>query len=100
MIVGKDIRNLHTNQFEANGSQNQKVAFFLGTLLDPTVPLVLELPKWVAPNPLTEPALKPEFDWLVVYKLAELPESCEGVELAITQAQGAEQAGYSLSSRR
>ena len=60
--------------------------FFLGTLLDPEVPLVQELPEWVAPNPLTEPALKPEFDWVVVYELAELPEFYEGVELAIAQA--------------
>jgi hypothetical protein len=60
--------------------------FFLGTLLDPEVPLVQELPEWVAPNPLTEPALKPKFDWVVVYELSELPEFYEGVELAIAQA--------------
>ena len=64
----------------------ERLPFFLGSLLDPEVPLVLELPKWVAPNPLPKPALKPEFDWVVVYKLAELPESYEGVELAIAQA--------------
>ena len=63
--------------------------------MDPNkVPLVLELPEWVAPNPLTEPALKPKFDWVVVYKLAELPEFYEGVELAIAQAQRGEQVGY------
>ena len=45
--------------------------------------MVLELPEWVAPNPLTKPALKPEFDWVVVYELTELPEFYEGVELAI-----------------
>jgi hypothetical protein len=54
--------------------------------LDPEVPLVQELPKWVAPNPLTELALKPEFDWVVVYEPAELPEFYEGVELAIARA--------------
>jgi hypothetical protein len=37
----------------------------------------------VAPNPLTKPALKSEFDWVVIYELAELPEFYEGVELAI-----------------
>ena len=52
--------------------------------MDPEVPMVLELPKWVAPNPLTKPALKPKFDWVIVYKPAELPELYEGVELAIT----------------
>ena len=62
--------------------------------MDPKVPLVLELPEWVAPNPLTEPALKPKFDWVVVYKLAELPEFYEGVELAIAQARRGERAGY------
>ncbi len=60
--------------------------FFLWSLLDPEVPLVLELPKWMAPNLLTKPALKLEFDWVVVYELAELPESYEGVELAIARA--------------
>ena len=60
--------------------------FFLGLLLDPKVPLVLELPEWMAPNPLTKPALKPEFNWVVVYELAELPEFYEGVELAIARA--------------
>ncbi len=37
--------------------------------MDPKVPVVLELPKWVALNPPTEPALKPEFDWVVVLVL-------------------------------
>jgi hypothetical protein len=55
------------------------VPFFLGLLLDPEVPLVLELPEWMAPNPLTKPALKPEFNWVVVYELAELPESYDGL---------------------
>jgi hypothetical protein len=64
----------------------KRLPFFLGTLLDPKVPLVLELLEWVAPNLLTEPALKPEFNWVVVYELAELPEFYEGVELAIAQA--------------
>jgi hypothetical protein len=72
----------------------ERLPFFLGTLLDPVVPLVLELPKCVAPKPLTELALKPEFDWVVVYKLAALPEFYEGFELAITQAQRGEQASY------
>ena len=41
--------------------------FFLRTWLDPKVPVVvLVLPEWVAPNPPTEPALKPKFDWVVV----------------------------------
>ncbi len=62
--------------------------------MDPKVPLVLELPEWVAPNPLTEPALKPGFDWVVVYELAEMPEFYEGVELAIARARQVEQAGY------
>jgi hypothetical protein len=33
--------------------------------------MVLVLPKWVAPNPPTTPALKPEFDWAVVLVLPE-----------------------------
>ncbi len=33
--------------------------------------MVLVLLKWVAPNPPTEPALKPEFDWVVVLVLPE-----------------------------
>jgi hypothetical protein len=34
--------------------------------------MVLVLLKWVAPNPLpTKPALKPEFDWVVVLVLPE-----------------------------
>ncbi len=38
--------------------------------MDPKVPMiVLVLLKWVAPNPPTEPALKPEFDWVVVLVL-------------------------------
>lgn len=72
----------------------KRLPSFLGTLLDPEVPLVLELPEWVAPNPLTEPAMKPEFDWVVVYKLAEMPEFYEGVELAIARARQGERAGY------
>ena len=72
----------------------KRLPFFLGTLLDPEVPLVLELPEWVAPNPLTEPALKPEIDWVVVYELAEMPEFYEGVELAIARARQGERAGY------
>jgi hypothetical protein len=41
--------------------------------LDPEVPMmVLVLPEWVAPNPPTELALKPEFDWLVVLVLPKL----------------------------
>ncbi len=78
----------------------EKLPFFLGTLLDSEVPLVLELPEWVAPNLLSKSTLKPEFDWVVVYELAESPESYEGVELAIARAQGAEQAGCSLSLMR
>jgi hypothetical protein len=31
--------------------------------------MVLVLPEWVAPHPSTEPALKPEFDWVVVLVL-------------------------------
>jgi hypothetical protein len=27
------------------------------------------LPEWVAPNPPTKPALKPDFDWVVVLVL-------------------------------
>ena len=61
----------------------KRLPSFLGTLLDPEVRLVLELPEWVAPNPLTEPAMKPEFDSVVVYELAEMPEFYEGVELAV-----------------
>jgi hypothetical protein len=72
----------------------KRLPFFLGTLLDPEVPLVLKLPEWVAPNPLTKPALKPKFDWVVVYELGEMPEFYEGVELAIARAQQGEQAGY------
>jgi len=72
----------------------KRLPSFLGTLLDPEVRLVLELPEWVAPNPLTEPAMKPEFDWVVVYKLAEMPEFYEGVELAIARARQGERAGY------
>ena len=72
----------------------KRLPSFLGTLLDPEVPLVLELPEWVAPNPLTEPAMKPEFDWVVVYELAEMPEFYEGVELAIARARQGERAGY------
>jgi hypothetical protein len=33
--------------------------------------MVLVLRKCVAPNPPTEPALKPEFDWVVVLVLPE-----------------------------
>ena len=72
----------------------ERLPFFLGTLLDPEVPLVLELPEWVAPNLLTKLALKPKFDWVVVYELAELPEFYEGVELAIARARQGERAGY------
>ena len=54
--------------------------------MDPKVPLVRELPEWAAPNPLTKPALKPEFDWVIVYKPVELPEFYERVELAIARA--------------
>jgi hypothetical protein len=40
--------------------------FFLGAWLDLKIPVMtLMLPKWVAPNPPTQPALKPEFDWVV-----------------------------------
>ncbi len=46
--------------------------FFLRTWLDPKVlVVVLVLPKWVAPNPPNEPALKPKFDWVVVLVLPE-----------------------------
>jgi hypothetical protein len=38
--------------------------------------VVLVLPKWVAPNPPVEPALKPKFDWVVGCKPAESPEFC------------------------
>jgi hypothetical protein len=31
--------------------------------------MVLVLPKWVAPNPPTKPALKPKFNWVVVLVL-------------------------------
>jgi hypothetical protein len=31
--------------------------------------MVLVLLEWVAPNPPTEPALKPDFDWVVVLVL-------------------------------
>ena len=48
----------------------------------------------MAPNPLVEPALKPEFDWVVVYELEELPEFNERVELAIPRARRDDQAGY------
>jgi hypothetical protein len=33
--------------------------------------MVLVLPEWVAPNPPTEPVLKPKFDWVVVLVLPE-----------------------------
>ncbi len=46
--------------------------FFLGIYLDPKVPMmVLVLPEWVALNPPTKLALKPEFDWVVVLVLPE-----------------------------
>ena len=54
--------------------------------MDPKVPLVQELPEWAGPNPLTKPALNPEFDWVVVYEPAELPEFYERVELVIARA--------------
>ncbi len=38
--------------------------------------VALVLPEWVAPNPPAKPALKPEFDWVVCCKPAELPEFC------------------------
>ncbi len=45
----------------------EELPFFLGTWLDPEVPVVvLVLPKWVAPNLPTESAVKPKFDWVVV----------------------------------
>ncbi len=33
--------------------------------------MVLVVPEWVAPNLPTKPALKPEFDWVVVLVLPE-----------------------------
>ncbi len=40
--------------------------------MDPKVPVVvLVLPKWEAPNPPTEPASTPKFDWVVVLVLPE-----------------------------
>ncbi len=46
--------------------------FFCGIWLDPKVPVVvLVLPEWVAPNPPTKPALKPEFDWVEVLVLSK-----------------------------
>jgi hypothetical protein len=46
----------------------EELSFFLGTWLDPEVPVVvlMLLPKRVAPNPPTKLALKPKFDWVVV----------------------------------
>ena len=49
------------------GDSIEELPFFLGTWLDPKVPVVvLVLPEWVASNLLTEPALNPKFDWVVV----------------------------------
>ncbi len=40
--------------------------------MDPKVPMmVLVLLEWMVPNPPTEPALKPEFDWVVVLVFPE-----------------------------
>jgi hypothetical protein len=48
----------------------EELHFFLGTWLDHEVPVVvLVLPKRVAPNPPTEPAMKPKFGWVVVLVL-------------------------------
>ena len=38
--------------------------------------VVLVPPEWVAPNPPTKLALKPEFDWVVGCKLALKPKFC------------------------
>ncbi len=94
VIVGNDIRNCHINRFEANGSQNQKVALLPWDVVGSQGTLGTRAAQVGAPNPLTEPALKPEFDWVVVYELAEMPEFYEGVELAIAQARQGERAGY------
>jgi hypothetical protein len=40
------------------------------------VVLVLVLSKWVAPNLPTKLALKPKLDWVVDYKPVEMPEFC------------------------
>jgi hypothetical protein len=45
--------------------------------------MVLVLPEWVAPNPPTEPALKPEFDWMVVLVLPEWVAPNPTTELAL-----------------
>jgi hypothetical protein len=45
--------------------------------------MVLVLPKWVAPNPPIEPALKPEFDWVVVLVLPEWVAPNPMTELAL-----------------
>ncbi len=45
--------------------------------MDPEAPVVvLVLPKWVALNLPTKPALKPKFNWVVDCKPAKLPEFC------------------------
>jgi hypothetical protein len=45
--------------------------------------MVLVLPKWVAPNPPTKPALKPKFDWVVVLVLPEWVAPNPTTELAL-----------------
>ncbi len=58
--------------------------FFLGTWLDPEVPVVvLVLLKWVELNPPTKPALKPEFNWAVVLVLPEWVAPNPPTELAL-----------------
>ena len=45
--------------------------------------MVLVLPKWVAPNPPTKPALKPKFNWVVVLVLPKWVAPNLTTELAL-----------------
>ncbi len=45
--------------------------------------MVLVLPEWVALNPPTKPALKPEFNWVVVLVLPEWVAPKPMTELAL-----------------
>jgi hypothetical protein len=45
--------------------------------------MVLVLPEWVAPNPPTEPALNPKFNWVVVLVLPKWVAPKPMTELAL-----------------
>jgi hypothetical protein len=45
--------------------------------------MVLMLPEWMAPNPPTKPALKPEFDWVVVLVLPKWVAPNPTTEMAL-----------------